>query len=77
VIRHGVNRGKGAALQTGFDEACGRGVDQVLTLDADGQHDPAYAPVLLQALDRSDIVIGSRDGTGVACRGFAERRTPS
>jgi len=61
VIRHDVNRGKGAALQTGFDEACGRGVDRVLTLDADGQHDPAYAPVLLGALDRADIVIGSRD----------------
>ena len=61
VIRHDVNRGKGAALQTGFDEACGRGVDRVLTLDADGQHDPAYAPVLLQALERADIVIGSRD----------------
>ena len=61
VIRHDVNRGKGAALQTGFDEACGRGVDQVLTLDADGQHDPACAPILLEALERADIVIGSRD----------------
>ena len=61
VIRHDVNRGKGAALQTGFDEACGRGVDRVLTLDADGQHDPAYATVLLQALEGADIVIGSRD----------------
>jgi len=62
VIRHEVNRGKGAALQTGFDEASRRGVERVLTLDADGQHDPAYAPGLLQALDASDLVIGSRDG---------------
>jgi glycosyltransferase involved in cell wall biosynthesis len=62
VIRHEVNRGKGAALQTGFDEATRRGVDRVLTLDADGQHDPTRAPDLLRALDRSDVVIGSRDG---------------
>jgi glycosyltransferase involved in cell wall biosynthesis len=61
VIRHEVNGGKGAALQTGFDEALRRGVARVLTLDADGQHDPACAPGLLRALDRSDVVIGSRD----------------
>lgn len=61
VIRHDVNRGKGAALQTGFDEAVRHGAEAVLTLDADGQHDPAYASGLLQALDRSDLVIGSRD----------------
>jgi glycosyltransferase involved in cell wall biosynthesis len=62
VIRHEVNRGKGAALQTGFDEASRRGITRVLTLDADGQHDPAYAPRLLAALEGSDVVIGSRDG---------------
>jgi glycosyltransferase involved in cell wall biosynthesis len=62
VIRHEVNAGKGAALQTGFDEASRRGIERVLTLDADGQHDPAYAARLLGALDGSDIVIGSRDG---------------
>lgn len=61
VIRHEVNRGKGAALQSGFDEACRRGMGRVVTLDADGQHDPAYAGGLLEALDRSDVVIGSRD----------------
>jgi len=61
VLRHDVNRGKGAALQTGFDEAVRRGVDRVLTLDADGQHDPARAPDLVSALDRADVVIGSRD----------------
>lgn len=62
VLRHEVNRGKGAALQTGFDEAARRGVDRVLTLDADGQHDPSLAPRLLDALDAADVVIGSRDG---------------
>jgi glycosyltransferase involved in cell wall biosynthesis len=62
VIRHEVNAGKGAALQTGFDEASRRGVERVLTLDADGQHDPSCAAALLRKLDGSDIVIGSRDG---------------
>ena len=62
VIRHEANAGKGAALQTGFDEASRRGIERVLTLDADGQHDPAFAARLLRALDGSDIVIGSRDG---------------
>ena len=61
VIRHEVNRGKGAALQTGFDEALRRGMERVVTLDSDGQHDPALAPELIRALDRADIVIGSRD----------------
>src|SRR6185503_8483752 len=51
VIRHEVNRGKGAALQTGFDEAARRGIDRVVTLDADGQHDPSRAPDLLRALE--------------------------
>ena len=62
VIRHEVNRGKGAALQTGFDEAARRGIDRVVTLDADGQHDPSRAPDLLRALEGADVVIGSRDG---------------
>jgi len=62
VIRHEVNQGKGGALQTGFDEAARRGIDRVVTLDADGQHDPSLAPRLLRALDASDVVIGSRDG---------------
>ncbi|HEY7728414.1 MAG TPA: glycosyltransferase family 2 protein [Candidatus Eisenbacteria bacterium] len=62
VVRHPRNRGKGAALQTGFDEALGRGAAAVLALDADGQHDPAAAPRLLEALDQADLVIGSREG---------------
>ena len=62
VVRHAINQGKGAALQTGFDEALRRGADAVLALDADGQHDPALAPGLLRALEGSDLVIGSREG---------------
>jgi glycosyltransferase involved in cell wall biosynthesis len=61
VVRHDVNQGKGAALQTGFDEALRRGADAVLALDADGQHDPAVAGSLLEALASADVVVGSRD----------------
>ncbi len=62
VVRHEVNQGKGAALQSGFDEALRRGAEAVLALDADGQHDPAAASSLLRALEGADLVIGSREG---------------
>jgi glycosyltransferase involved in cell wall biosynthesis len=62
VIRHGSNRGKGEALKTGFRLLVERGFDAVLTLDADGQHDPDDIPRLLARYARGDagIVIGSR-----------------
>lgn len=60
TIRLAGNRGKGAALRAGFDEALRSGADVALTIDADGQHDPAYAPALLDALEGFDLVIGER-----------------
>lgn len=60
VLRHTLNEGKGAALQTGFDEAVRLGADAVLALDADGQHDPSWAPRLLAGLAAADLVVGSR-----------------
>ncbi len=67
VVRHRRNQGKGAALQSGFDEAVRRGAELVLALDADGQHDVSVAPRLLEALGGGDVVIGSRvaDRTGM------------
>jgi glycosyltransferase involved in cell wall biosynthesis len=67
VVRHETNRGKGAALESGFDEALRRGADAVLALDADGQHDAASAPKLIEALEHADLVVGSRerDRTGM------------
>jgi glycosyltransferase involved in cell wall biosynthesis len=62
VVRHPENRGKGAALQSGFDEALRRGAEAVLAMDADGQHDPGAAPLLLAGLEQADLVIGSRQG---------------
>jgi len=62
VIRHSHNRGKGGALQTGFDYALAHGYDAVIALDADGQHDPAELPRFVAALaaNEGDIVLGSR-----------------
>ena len=49
VVRHAANRGKGAALRAGFAVALNEHVWAVATVDADGQHDPAHAPDLLDA----------------------------
>ena len=59
VLRHNVNRGKGAALKTGFAWALDQQFDAVITLDADGQHLPAEIPKFLQAND-ADLLIGGR-----------------
>jgi glycosyltransferase involved in cell wall biosynthesis len=64
TIRWPGNRGKGAALRAGFEEALRAGDDIVLTIDADGQHDPAYASTLITALDGFDVVIGERVRAG-------------
>jgi glycosyltransferase involved in cell wall biosynthesis len=63
VIRQIPNAGKGAALRSGFRQALDDGVAAVVTLDADGQHDPAEIPLFLEAFDRSrpELVIGRRD----------------
>lgn len=61
VVRHAINRGLGAAIGTGFATALLRGADVVVTLDADGQHDPAEIPTFLAAVEGgAEVVIGSR-----------------
>ncbi|WP_297437252.1 glycosyltransferase family 2 protein [Thermococcus sp.] len=62
VIRHPTNRGKGAALKTGFEYALSREYEIVVTLDADGQHNPDEIPLLMEPIIRgeADLVIGSR-----------------
>ncbi|MEA2605312.1 MAG: hypothetical protein QOI00_69 [Chloroflexota bacterium] len=65
VIVQRPNQGKGAALRTGFRQALDDGAEAILTLDADGQHDPAEIPAFLTAWDAADrrpeLVIGRRD----------------
>ncbi len=62
VVGHARNRGKGVALMTGFDWALERGYDAVLTLDADGQHDPDDIPKFLTAYQTGqwDLIVGRR-----------------
>jgi glycosyltransferase involved in cell wall biosynthesis len=62
VLRHDVNRGKGASLKSGFAYACEHGYDAVITLDADGQHLPSEIPKIIAAWQESgaDLVIGGR-----------------
>jgi glycosyltransferase involved in cell wall biosynthesis len=62
VLRHEVNRGKGAALETAFQFARARGYTAVVTLDGDGQHDPADLPALLavHAQTGAPVVVGNR-----------------
>jgi glycosyltransferase involved in cell wall biosynthesis len=62
VIRHAKNRGKGAALKTGFQWASNRGYDGVITLDADGQHLAAEIPKFLASRveTQADLIIGER-----------------
>lgn len=58
LIRHPRNRGYGAALKTGFEEAVG---ELIGFLDADGTYPPEYFPRLCEvALEGADLVIGSR-----------------
>lgn len=63
VLRQEPNQGKGAALKRGFHHALDGGCDAVLTLDADGQHDPSEIPAFLAAWRSGapDLVIGARD----------------
>jgi glycosyltransferase involved in cell wall biosynthesis len=62
VIRHEKNLGKGAGIRDCFEWAKKSGADALVTLDADGQHDPSKIPVLLDALETgdADVVIASR-----------------
>ncbi len=62
VLRLPANVGKGAALQAGFDWMLARGASAIITLDADGQHDPAEIPRFAAAWKQraAHIVIGSR-----------------
>jgi glycosyltransferase involved in cell wall biosynthesis len=63
VLRQVPNQGKGAALRRGFERALGAGARAVVTLDADGQHDPACIPDFLAAWRSSGaaLIIGRRD----------------
>ena len=62
VLEHPFNLGKGSALRTGFQYVIQKGYEIIITLDADGQHDPSVIPSLLPIFRRvkPDILIASR-----------------
>jgi glycosyltransferase involved in cell wall biosynthesis len=62
VLRHETNRGKGAALNTGFQKARELGATAVTLLDGDGQHRPDDIPRMIKPIldGESDMVVGSR-----------------
>jgi glycosyltransferase involved in cell wall biosynthesis len=63
VLRQKPNQGKGVALRAGFRWAIDQHYEAVITLDADGQHDPAEIPKFLAAYQakNADLIIGARD----------------
>lgn len=60
VLRHSTNQGKGVALKTGFTYA--KNFDIIVTIDADGQHNPSEIPSLIKPIEdgQADLVNGSR-----------------
>jgi glycosyltransferase involved in cell wall biosynthesis len=62
VVRQSVNSGYDEALNAGFQHAARLGCEYVLTMDADGQHDPVILRRLIESLDGgADVVTGTRD----------------
>jgi glycosyltransferase involved in cell wall biosynthesis len=72
VIVHETNTGKGGALKTGFKAAVDQGADIIVTMDSDGQHNPADIPKLVAPIidGNADVVNGSRYLNGL------EKNTP-
>ena len=62
VVSHGANKGYGAAIRSCFNYAKEYGLDVMVILDGDGQHNPSYIPGFIEAAKtgKADVVIGSR-----------------
>lgn len=61
IVRHAVNQGYGAAIQSLFAEAKKRAADILVILDADSQHNPDEIPLLIKPIREGfDVAIGSR-----------------
>jgi dolichol-phosphate mannosyltransferase len=62
VLRHSINRGKGAAVKTGLEAAKILGAKIVVTLDSDGQHNPKDIKKIVEKINRNyDVVLGIRN----------------
>jgi glycosyltransferase involved in cell wall biosynthesis len=76
LLRHEVNLGQGAALQTGIEFAIEQQADYIVTFDADGQHDAADVEKLLAPLYRQEVemTMGSRFLPGASHNMASSRR---
>jgi glycosyltransferase involved in cell wall biosynthesis len=70
IVRHPYNKGYGASVKTGVEEAK---EDIIVTIDADGQHDPVHIPEMLNLLDEYDLVAGARHGFISGRRGIGNK----
>jgi glycosyltransferase involved in cell wall biosynthesis len=72
VVRHERNLGYGAAVQSLFKRARELDADVLVTLDGDGQHDPAEVPTVVKPVvdGLADIVVGSRFVDGISAHGM-------
>ena len=69
VVRHKDNQGYDASLNSGFQRAAELGIHKIVTIDADGQHDPKFIGQCLVLLDGgADLVVGVRK----KCQRFSE-----
>lgn len=75
VLRQVPNQGKGAALIAGFHHCLAHDYEAVITLDADGQHDPSEIPLFLESLVQHPVglIIGKRNYAEMPLR----RRLPN
>jgi dolichol-phosphate mannosyltransferase len=74
VLHRKSKQGLGAAYVAGFAWALDRGFEALVEMDADGSHAPEQLPRLLQALEYSDVVLGSRWVPGGSVHNWAASR---
>lgn len=74
VLHRPGKLGLGTAYIAGFKYALAHGYDAVFEMDADFSHDPRYLPAFLKALERADLVIGSRYVRGGGTPGWSPLR---
>lgn len=74
VLHRTGKEGLGAAYRAGFDWGLERGYDRLVEMDADGSHQPEQLHRLLDALDDSDVVLGSRWTPGGAVENWPMSR---
>jgi dolichol-phosphate mannosyltransferase len=74
VLHREAKAGLGAAYVAGFDWGLDRGYEVLVEMDADGSHAPEELPRLLTALQRADLVLGSRYVPGGQVKNWPRRR---